>query len=92
MAHHSEVPGGASMDQRFRALFHDRPSLGPTGAFPQGRLNPEDEGEIRMGVTVHDGKVVMDFGKPTAWIGMDPRQARELGETLIRRAGEVRQA
>lgn len=35
------------------------------------------------------GKVVIDFGKPTAWIGMDAQQARDLGELLIRRAAEI---
>lgn len=92
MAHHSEVPRSASSDALFRELFAEKERLGPTGAFPQGRLTSEDEGEIRMGITVHNGKVVMDFGKPTAWVGMDPQQARDLAATLIRRANEADRA
>jgi hypothetical protein len=66
-----------------------KPGLGATGEFPQGKLTPEDEGEIRIGVTVFNGKVVVDFGEPTTWFGMDPKQARSIGELLIRRAAEV---
>jgi hypothetical protein len=60
--------------------------LGATGNFPQGKLNPEDEGEIKVGVLVQDGKVILAFGKPIAWMGMDPPQARALAEALRQRS------
>jgi hypothetical protein len=97
MAHHSSFPFSARpgpLEQMNSALqrraFGDPPAhLGATNQFPQGKLTPEDEGEIRVGITVHNGKVVIDFGKPTAWMGMDAEQARSIGELLIRRASEV---
>lgn len=100
MAHHSsEVFSGGrndsvrqameANDAFLREIFAKQQRLGATGEFPQGHLTPEDEGEIRMGVTVFDGKVVVDFGTPTTWVGMDAEQARGLGELLIRRAGEI---
>jgi hypothetical protein len=56
--------------------------LGATGQFPEGKLGGEDEGEIRLAVGVHEGNVVVNFGKPVAWIGFSPQQARELAESI----------
>ncbi|MFQ5921193.1 MAG: hypothetical protein ACE5JV_04160, partial [Nitrososphaerales archaeon] len=57
--------------------------LGPTGAFPQGELNEDDEGEIRIGVTQTQGKVILAFGKHIDWIGFGPEQARELAQLFL---------
>ena len=65
--------------------------LGATGKFPQGKLIEKDEGELRFKVGAYEGKVVLDFGKPVAWIGMDPNMAIQLGETLMRRANECKE-
>jgi hypothetical protein len=64
--------------------------LGATGQFPEGKLTPEDEGEIRIGITHLDGKVVLDFGKRVAWLGLTPDQADEIAATLIKHAAEAR--
>lgn len=56
--------------------------LGATGQFPEGKLTETDEGEIRIAVGVHSGKVVVNFGKPVAWFALDSKQARELAESL----------
>lgn len=74
--HHGDTPDDSLREQA------EKLGLGPTGEFPQGQLNEHDEGEIRLGVGVQDGKVVLNFGKPVVWIGMDPRQARQLAESL----------
>ena len=57
-------------------------SPGATGEFPGGKLTAHDEGEIAFVVGSHDGKVVIEFGGPVAWIGMSPEQAVELAKTL----------
>lgn len=64
--------------------------LGATGRYPQGRLCQDDEGEIRVAVAADLAarKVVIDFGKPVAWIGFTPDQAREVGELLIQKGKE----
>jgi hypothetical protein len=64
--------------------------LGPTGQFPQGQLNPVDEGEIKLAIGVEDGKVVLNFGKPVAWIGFDWQQALALAESIRQKAHQVR--
>jgi hypothetical protein len=83
-----------SMEDALRAPFKEpaTESFGATGRFPEGQLRPDDEGEIRFGVAQHGGKVVISFGKPTAWIGMSPQQARHLAKTLRRLADEARRA
>lgn len=45
---------------------------GPTGDYPDGVLNDEDEGGLMMAIKVEDGKVRLDFGKPIAWFALDP--------------------
>ena len=56
--------------------------LGATGHHPQGALTPDDEGELRMAVTAHGGKVIVSFGKPVAWLGLRPRDARQFATML----------
>ena len=60
--------------------------LGATGAFPDGKLNQTDEGELRMAVSSTNGLVRIDFGKPTAWVAFSANQAKELAALLLRHA------
>lgn len=66
-----------------------KPTVGATGRFPQGKLNANDEGELAMAITHKDGKVIIDFGKPTAWIGFDPQQAIQLASLLKMHASSI---
>jgi len=81
MAHHSA-------DTSFPPEFL-RSMLGPTGKFPDGKLTDSDEGEIAIAVGSKDGKVVIDFGKPTAWIGFTPAQANDIADLLRKHAASV---
>lgn len=89
MAHHSGERSPL-IDEMFRRSPTEPPALGPTGQFPEGKLTPEDEGEIRVGITHLDGKVVMDFGKPTAWIGFTAEQADQMAAVLRTHAAIIR--
>lgn len=60
--------------------------LGATGQHPQGKLNDGDEGELRFGVASVGEKVILNFGKPVAWVGFDPAQAREIARLLSQHA------
>ena len=60
--------------------------VGATGEFPDGKLKESDDGGLHFAVGHTDGKVVVDFGTPTAWIGMEPEQAVELAECLLSHA------
>lgn len=63
--------------------WNKRPT-GATGEFPLGRLNADDEGGLKMGITADkaNGIVCVDFGKPVAWLGLDKATALALAEKL----------
>lgn len=73
-------------------LFNPPDVLGATGRYPNGKLNGDDEGEIRVGIAADPAKrvVVVDFGKPTTWIGFTPEQAVEIAKLLTDKAWECR--
>lgn len=97
MAHHGDDTGAfkTMREEMLRRLANaGSPAemeqlLGPTGQFPEGKLNENDEGEIRIAVGHQNGKVVIDFGKPIAWIGFSAGQARELAGAIIQHAEQV---
>lgn len=60
--------------------------LGPTGDYPSGRLVPHDEGGLMFGLTVFNGRVIFDFGKPIRSIGFTREGALELAELIKQRA------
>jgi hypothetical protein len=66
------------------------PKLGPTGQFPQGHLNAADEGGLTFSISRENGKIIIDFGKPTAWIGLDKETALKLAVSLLKFAGAVK--
>lgn len=66
-----------------------RERLGPTGKFPDGKLNPTDRGEIAIAVGAEQGNVVLNFGVPTIWIGLPPTQAREVAAMMVKHADSI---
>lgn len=104
MGHHGEFPEGSPLDdnlrrehlERAKALMDSKirevigkPLIGATGEHPEGKLNQDDEGGIQFAIGVKDGKVVIDFGNPVSWLGMNPGDALKLAESLIARAREA---
>jgi len=82
--HHSSQP-----DPEISRMHPHGDELGATGEFPEGHLTESDEGEIKFAVGYKDGKVVLDFGGPVAWMGMHPDQAKELASLLLKWANTV---
>ena len=70
--------------------WNKRP-FGPTGKFPDGKINPSDQGEIQIGVARDEknGCVIINFGKPTAWVGFSYEQAAELARLILKNAGKL---
>lgn len=102
MGHHGSDPFGEDFDggearkkvsDQLKALkesFMDTAAFrGALGDFPMGKLTKSDEGAIQFAVGVKDGKVVLDFGTPVAWLGMDAQQAADLASTLLKHAREA---
>jgi len=67
------------------------PKFGATGKRPRGRIHLSDEGELRFGVLLdtEHGVIVLNFGKPVAWMGLPPALARQLASLLIQKADEL---
>lgn len=66
--------------------------IGATGRYPEGRLGKHDEGEIAFAVAADPKhkKVLINFGKPVAFLGMNADQAIALGEMLIAKGRELK--
>lgn len=77
-----------AIDENKNELPKDTP-LGPTGQFPEGKLTDKDEGETAFRIGTVEGKVVLEFGEPTAWVGMSPEQAMGLAKILYKRAKHI---
>jgi hypothetical protein len=64
--------------------------FGATGKFPQGKLDPNDEGELSFGIG-NDGKLVhVNFGKPVIWFALEPDDAIKIGTELIKNAQTIK--
>lgn len=63
-----------------------RLKLGATGAFPDGKMNQHDEGELRFAISNANGEVRIDFGKPVRWISLSANQAKELAAVIMQHA------
>ena len=87
--HHGNDPEATKIIEAFNNVLKDKAQLGATGEYPEGRLNENDEGEIRFAITSGGGKLVMNFGKPVAWIGMGRSQAVQLIKVLQEHADKL---
>lgn len=83
MSHHS----GANPDNPNDTMNFI--GLGTTGKFPDGKLNKDDEGEIRIAIGIEENNVVMRFGKNIYWIGFEPKQAFQIAASLIDKAKKL---
>lgn len=93
MAHHGSDPfDDPEKKETFKKMLDTTAFRGATGEFPEGQLSKSDEGAIQFAVGVKDGKVVLDFGTPVAWVGMNPQQAADLATLLMKRAREAARA
>jgi hypothetical protein len=56
--------------------------LGAMNRHPRGKVNQDDEGELKLAVYHKDGTVFIDFGKTTAWIGFDASTAKAFADLI----------
>lgn len=80
-------------DDELKKKFNeiDKLRLGATGKIPQGMLTPQDEGEIKfaVGLSMDKKRIVINFGKPVRWVGMNRNQAIDVGKAIIKTAKET---
>jgi hypothetical protein len=60
--------------------------LGPTGEFPYGKLNADDEGVLMSVIRQEAGDVRIDFNHKVAWIAFPPDAALEFASTIVKHA------
>ena len=65
---------------------------GATGLFPGGKLTASDKGQLgfKVGHTNDKKKVILDFGRPVAWIGFTPVEAFSISKALRKHAKKCR--
>ena len=92
MSHHGSSPfdsgeEGPEFQRRhelMRKLLDTTGFVGAVGSYPDGHLTKQDEGSIQFAVGARDGKVVIDYGTPVAWVGMTAQQAADLASDLMK--------
>ncbi len=72
-----------------RRKFAEKFALGPTGQFPQGRIGPHDEGELKVAIGIEAGKIVVNLGKSIDWFAVTAEGARGLAAILIKKAEQL---
>lgn len=81
MSHHSSNPEeNKAMSEAMRKIF---------GEYPDGKLNADDEGGIAMVVKHENGRVILAFPKPVAWVGFTADEAIGLAELLVEHARQA---
>jgi hypothetical protein len=64
--------------------------LGATGEFPDGKIDPTDEGGLQIAIAADPvrGLVRLDFGKRIAWLALRQNEARALAASIAEKAEE----
>ena len=75
--------------EKQRQEMIDALHLGATGNHPNGQLTPQDEGGLKYSIGTKDGVVVIEFGSPVSWIGLQPAESMALAEVLVKHARAV---
>lgn len=57
--------------------------FGPINNYQRGKLNDDDGGEIRVGMYIRDKTLIVDFGVPVKWIGLDKGSALTLAIGIL---------
>lgn len=55
---------------------------GDMNKYPDGKIKEDDEGSLEIKLFIKDGRLIIDFGKETAWIGFDKKSLLSLIELL----------
>lgn len=64
--------------------------IGPTGEFPEGKLNDDDEGALAVAVSIDQDNVVVNFGTPVVWFELPLDQAIAFAENIIEKAKKLK--
>ena len=65
-------------------------TLGSQGTFSHGKHGDEDEGDIKMMMSLDGGLVRIDFGKPVGWLALEKEHALHMANLLRKYARQAR--
>lgn len=73
-------------------LFRDQLRGEAMRHWPGGRMGGDDDGQLAYAITTDAvrGVILLDFGKPITWVGLDVKSATELRDNLTERILELR--
>lgn len=83
MSHHGSAPFDETPEERAGEKEMSKAMAKLLGEFPDGKLNPNDEGALVVAIGSEGGRVVIRFPKAVAWIGFTPEQALDIASSLI---------
>lgn len=85
----------ATLLMRLREAVKAKEALGPmvgaTGEFPDGKVGPNDEGQLQVAIAAVNGAVRVEFGKPVAFLQMYAGEARTFAGVLLSQAAMAEQ-
>lgn len=64
--------------------------FGKLNSFSRGKIHAHDEGDLQMGIANKDGVVIINFGTPVTWIGLEPDKAEAFAALITKHAKEIR--
>lgn len=65
-------------------------NIGALHEHPEGKLTERDEGALQYAVAQTGGKIIVNFGTPVSWVGMNPEDAEAFANSLMSKAREAR--
>jgi hypothetical protein len=80
----------SKQDELLKRFDAERAKTAPR-EYPDGRISGDDEGAVtfKIGSDPNKGVVVIEYSTPTLWVGMQPQQAIELAQVLIKHARAI---
>ena len=58
--------------------------------YPRGKLNANDEGALRFMARVVGNTLIVDFGKPVAWLGLGLHEVTRMREMFEKYEKELK--
>jgi hypothetical protein len=58
--------------------------------YPRGKLKADDQGAMSIALAIKDNTLIIDFGRPTAWLGLGISDLERLIGGLQEKAAELR--
>jgi len=88
--HHGDRQNDAEtkkLMERFTAQIEHRAKR----EYSQGRLNANDDGDLAVVISTdyQNKRIVLDFGKPVTWLGMNADDAMSLAQQIFDRAHQI---